>query len=370
MQQARTAATRLAVANYAARSALPVRCSPETEKAILARLNGRPNDDDMVEVLATGMDKKFRDRWDCVRRNVILSSPEAIIIKNEIEQIESTDGTAKSTAAAAGSKNFRLLGNPRADILTDAKTACSVDLSSKKKVYFFDNLSIGVAKFARVKVDFVTDDASVAKFLSQILPKAPRSSIPRYFQPQSTALLLHSSSKDEQAGGLDSYVMYDSKTVIARGILPKLSPFLEAFSNIAAQRLINSDVLVTKGEIHRDGKSGAVSLVLGTTAPASGSEIQGTLYSAWGASGVSRLLEAGLSEKDESVSPLSQARTILPHPKRIVFATNKDGKAKAIDLEAAKKLYVEKYAVAPGEKTGPLFEKLVKDSKAELVLLE
>jgi hypothetical protein len=337
----------------------------ETEKTIFARLNGRPNDDDMVAVLSTGMDKKFRDRWDCVRRNVILPAADAVIVRNKV------DVEAAETKRTPG-KNFRVIPNPRADILVDAKTACAQDMTHKKKVYFFDALSVGVAKFARVKVDFVTDDAAVAKFLSQILPRAPRSSIPRYFQPQTTGLMIHSSTKDEQAGGLDSYIMYDAKMVVARGVLPKMAPFVDAFASIAAQRLIGSEVLVAKGDIRRDDKTGVVSLVLGSgDSKAAGSELHGAQHTAWGSSGLSRLFEGTVSDKDDSVIALSDsARSSLPAPKRIVFVVNKDGKSKAVEMEAAKKLFVEKFAVSPNEKTGPLFEKLVQANKIELVLLE
>ena len=369
--QARSAAARAAIAGYAARSAIPVRCSSiDTEKAIFARLNGRPNDDDMMEVLSTGMDKKFRDRWDCVRRNVTLPAADSVIMRNEVED----DADVEKSTRTPG-KNVRLVANPRADILVDAKTACVADMTNKKKVYFFDELSVGVAKFARVKVDFVTDDAKVAKFLSQTLPRAPRSSTPRYFEPQSTGLLLHNSTKDEQAGGLDSYIMYDSKLVVARGVLPKLSPLLEVFANIAAQRLISSEVLVCKGDIRRDDK-GIVSLVLGasdsSSKAAAGSELHGTSHAAFGANGITRLWEASFSERDDTISALpGSARSSLPTPGRIVFVVNKDGKStKPIELEAAKKLFVEKFAVAPGEKTGPVFEKLVQGGKVELIVQE
>jgi len=155
---------------------------------------------------------------------------------------------------------------------------------------------------------------------------------------------------------------------VARGSLPKLSPLLDVFADIAAQRLSACEVLVARGDIRRDEKSGSVSLVLGGDAKGTG-ELHGVRYAAFAASGVSRLFEGSVSDKDE-VSALS-ARSSLPVPNRIVFVSNKDGKStKPVELEAAKKLFVEKFAVAPSEKTGPLFEKLVQANKIELVSQE
>jgi len=364
---ARSAAARAAIAAYASRPAISVRCAPETEKSIFARLNGRPNDEDMVAVLSTGIDKQYRDRWDCVRRGVILRAPDSVVVRNELPEADLT------VTKRQDARSFKAFPFPRADILIDAKTACAVDFTTKKKVYFYDAYSVGVAKFARAKVDFVTDDPALVKALSQILPKTPKSAVPRFHQPETTGLLLHSLVKDDQAGAIDAYVMYDSKLAIARGAIPSVAPILDAFANMAASRLASSDVFVVKGDIHRDSVSGEVSLILGGSESAvpSGTELQGTKYAAWGAAGVSRLFEGSAGDKDLAIQKFSGVpRSVLNAPKRIVFAVKKDGKPKQLDLDAAKKLFVEKYALAAGEKTGAVFEKLIQATKPDLVVLE
>jgi hypothetical protein len=361
--QVRSAAARTAIAAYAARPNIAVRAAPETERAVFARLNGRPNDDDMVAVFVTGEDKQYRDRWAAVRRGVILTAKESVIVRNEI-----SEGDAPSDRQAA--KTYKTFAHPRADILADAKTAIHVDYTGKNKVYFYDALCVGVAKFARVKVDFVTDDAALAKALSAALPRAPKSAIPRFHQPLTTGLLLHSSTKDEQAGGLDAYLMYDTKLAVARGALPSIAPVMDAFADMAASRLLAKEVLVVKGDIQRDDKSGAITLVLGEAANAAGSSIQGAKYAAWGAAGVSRLFEGTASATDLTVQALpGKPLTNLPVPKRIVFATKKDGKAKQLSMDDAKKL-LEKCVIGPADKIAPVFEKLVQASKIELAALE
>ena len=246
-----------------------------------------------------------------------------------------------------------------------------MDFTTKKKVYFFDAYSVGVARFARAKVDFITDDPVLANALSQALPKTPKSAVPRFYQPDTTGLLLHSSTKDDQAGDLDAYVMCDSKLAVARGPIPSIGPVLDAFAGMAAATLAAKDVLVAKCDIERDPASGTVSLIFGYPAATSGTEIQGEKYAAWGAGGVSRLFEGSAAEKDLGLKKLpGQPRPILSAPKKIVFVVKKDGKAKPLELEAAKKLFVEKYALAAGEKTGAAFEKLVQAAKTDLLTIE
>jgi len=344
-----------------------VRCAPETEKAVLARLNGRPNDEDMVTIIASGVDKQLQDRWDSVRRGVVMPAIDSKVIRNEVPEAD-LESASKRQAA----QSFKVFANPRADILQDSKTSCCVDYTTKKKVYFFDAFSTGVAKFARFKVDFITDDAAVANSLSQVLPKLPKSAIPKFHQSATTGLLLHNSSKDAQSGALESYVMYDSKLAVAQGAIPSVAPVLDAFAFMAASRLAGSEVLVVKGDIERDPKTGAINLILGGDGTAStGAELQGVKFAAWGAAGVSRLFDGVPSEKDLTSKPLSGVlRSSLAPPKKLIFASKKDGKAKSIDIEAAKKLFTEKYAVASSDKTLPIFEKLVQSSKVELVLLE
>ena len=362
--QVRSAAARSAISAFAARPALPVRCAPETEKSVFARLNGRPNDEDMVAVLASGIDQQYRNRWDAVRRGVIMPLADSVIIRNEVPEAD------LNAAKRQPANSFKAFANPRADILADAKTACCVDFTNKKKVYFYDSLSVGVGKFGRFKVDFVTDDAVVAKALSQVLPKTPKSSIPQFHQQESTGVLLHSSTKDEQAGGLESYVMYDTKFAIARGVLPSISSLLDAFALMAASKLVASEVLVVKGDIHRDAKTGGVTLVLGEGS-SEGAEVHGQKHAAWGAAGVTRLFEGAISDKDFSFQPLAGApRSVLPQPKKIVFVSKKDGKTKQLEAESAKKLFVEKFAVGANDKTAPLFDKLVQAGKVELVSVE
>jgi hypothetical protein len=179
-------------------------------------------------------------------------------------------------------------------------------------------------------------------------------------------VLLHSSTKDEQSGDIDAYIMYDSSIAIARGNLPTIAPLLDAFATMAGSKLADSETLVARASIGQESKSGEVSLIFG----AQDSEIANG-YTAWGSSGVTRLFDGSPSEKDLTTKPRSSpAKTAFASPRKIIFASKKDGKAKSIELDAAKKLFADKYSFAPADKAAAIFEKLVQNSKAELQVLE
>lgn len=352
--------------NYAARPVSAVRCAPQTEKTVLARLKGRPNDEDMLHVVQSGMDKSFRDRWACVSRGVVMTSRDSVVVRNQIE--------SENPAKPEGSKTFRVFAHPRPDLISEAKTACLEDFVYKKKAYFFDALSIGVAKFARVKLDFVTDNEYFASTLQQILPKTPKSSIPVYFQPQSTLLLFHSSTKDQQVSAFDGYFAYDSKTMIGRGIPTNATVIFDAFAGLAAQRLADQEVLVIKGDVRKDVKSGQTTLFLPLTpseSKQSDFQVHASGYTAWGLPGLTRLFDAVPTPNEFAVKPLEGTlQSSVPHPKRIVFEMNKAGKSSKVDVQAAKKFFQEKFVLSPTDKAAALFEKLVQASGAELVLIE
>lgn len=358
-----TSAARAMLKSSARTARLPRR-NPETERTVFARLAGRPNDEDLVVVAELGFKPVREDRFALLRRGVGPMTVQGVVARNTVISKE-----ALAEADCAPGPTFKVFANVGPEVIMETLAAAkaAVGESKSKTVYLLDDKSAGVAKFARVNVDVVSDDARVTAFLQAMLPRAPKSTV--VLKGRAPFCVTHSKTVDAEAKGTDAYVMYDAKNVAARGVLPKTpTALLDGIASMAAKELLEKrQVLVLRGDASLDND--VVTLHLGGPAPKVNDKLQAAHHVVWGSAGITRLWE-GVATAN-GVHPLMAARSLLGQPNKIVLIV--DGKVTGKDQPCAKdraKTLVEKLSVASGESVVPLFEKLVQDAKVEVVVRE
>lgn len=346
---ARSSAARQAVKEFKARR-LP-RASAETEKTLLARYAGRPNDEDLVMVVPLMGSKDRKDRWDLIKAGVALPMKSTVLLRNEVEfEPEKSSEVAKS---------FQLIANTDTDSMIEFERACARELMKASKVYFLDSFSVGVAKFARVNCAMVTDHPATARILSQVIPRAPRSS--QNESPlESRVKLFHSATRDDEAS-VESYLTFSDKKLVARGVLPQLNPLLDSLLGVVAPELRGRGVVAMKGNAYLDESTGDVTLALGEAGAIQdsafkGMKLQGAGHIAWGAEGVSRVWEGRLD--NAGFTPVQARSSMLPHPKNIVFA-GKGSSPKKVSSEDVSTVFTESASLQKEQVDSQLFTELV-----------
>ncbi|KAH9260759.1 hypothetical protein BASA81_001226 [Batrachochytrium salamandrivorans] len=362
-----------------------------TEMSFFARVEGRPNDEDLVVPIHVGWGRQDSNRWALLGKGLVLSAKGSVILRNELENEvfatarklgEEVEGDRFSFAvrgevdaqgqfhnlhdkwdvdAKLPEKLEKLVKfmNPEQDAMEDMQKACTEELGRLGRVFFFDRRSVGASKFGRVHFDFVTDCKQTAKALGELLSQTPKSSSTVARKSGSALTLLHCAYRDPEIPSVDTYAAVSATKIVARGQF-EVAEMLEVMAELASKPLLSErNSLLVRGNVFvRNGKQ--VEVVIGEqSAPKPGdAALQAAHHFAWGHEGVTRAWDAVLVGRTAHALA-GEPQTLLPQPTKITFA-----KASGITkLEDASKVIVGNVA----GKSVSLFEKLVKDHNVSVV---